>query len=351
MCIVDLEKLPKIFSLLHGPLSQASWQNTISSTGPDVLGLCTSPQNITNITRWAESLPDLWTFQAKPLTNLLMPSYPGSSKGCLLLLLGRYSSSCTPQLVQDSEIPGRIPEKIPVSMPRPRVPEARQSAGCFSSRSAIMMPSPHGPCELSALTCTQGSGGFVLRSHVLWESWKRCFLDLWDHPLLREERGKLSACTWSSQIVTEGLQMSWGRGLLFWTIVIWFLHQHSSLVSPCSAACENALQGWLRPDATFISSLLFERSGLCRITFHRITESRQTTATGFPSCTKQVTLSWKEFRLVKQGPCWLDLINLLFCSCSVMVLKMICLWPSLTPRLAARPVAALQFLTMVTLLN
>lgn len=170
--------MPKVSSLLHRPLSQASWQNTPSSTGPGVLGLYTSSHNITYITRCAENLPDLWTSQAKRPTNLLMPSYPGSCKGCLLLLLGRQSSSCTPQVVQDSEIPGRIPEQIPVSMPRPWVPEARQSAGCFSSRGAIMMPSPHGPCELCALAHAQASGGCALRSHVLMEPWKRCFLDL-----------------------------------------------------------------------------------------------------------------------------------------------------------------------------
>lgn len=124
------------------------------------------------------------------------------------------------------------------------------------------------------------------------------------------------------KLLPEGLQMSWGRSLLFWTpsIVIWFLHQHSSLASPCSADYENALLGCLRSNGTFISALLFEMTGLCRITFHRITESWQTTATGFPSCTKQVNLSWKEIRWLKQGPCWLGLINLLFCTCSVMVL-------------------------------
>lgn len=141
--------------------------------------------------------------------------------------------------------------------------------------------------------------------------------------------------------------MSWGRGLLFWTpsTLIWFLHKHFSSASPCSADNENALQSiCLRADATFISALLFEMTGLCRITFHRITESWQTTATGFPSYTKQVTLSRKEIPNTV-----LALINL-FCTCSVMVLKMICLWPSLAPRLAARLVRLLQFLTMVTML-
>lgn len=253
---------------------------------------------------------------SKAPTNLLTPCYPGSCKGCLLLLLGRHSSSCTLQLVQDSEIPGGIPEQIPASLPRPWVPEARQSAGCFSSRVASWCHPLMG-CVSSLHSPAPRAVGALLSSHVLWESWKRCLPDLWDHPLLREERGKLSACTWSSQVVTWRTTNELRQGLAFLDTLHCHLIPAPALhfASPCSADYENALQGCLRSDATFTSALLFERTDLCRITFYRTTESWQTTATAFPSCTKQVTLSWK-IRLVRQGLCWLGLIN----CCSVPAL-------------------------------
>lgn len=110
MCEVDVEKggAKSIFPFIQTPVSSLMTEHTIKYRA-----WCSravhKPLNITNITRWAENLPDLWTSQAKPPTNLPMPSYPGS----LLLLLGRHSSSWTPQLMQDSEIPGRIPEQMP----------------------------------------------------------------------------------------------------------------------------------------------------------------------------------------------------------------------------------------------
>lgn len=135
----------------------------------------------------------------------------------------------------------------------------------FSSRDAITISFPCGACEassahwpvlgvvsavLSEESCAPGITEEML-------SCPDCRTYSGDHPLPREERGKLSACTWSSQIVTKQTE----AGACFSGqahIAIWFLYQHSCLASPCSGDYENPLQGCLRSDATFISALLFE---------------------------------------------------------------------------------------------
>lgn len=162
-------------------------------------------------------------------------------------------------------------------MPRSWLPQARQSAGCFSSRDAITISSPCGAREASSahLLILGDSECCAIWELMCSGNHRRDAFFSWlqDHPLLREERGNLSACTWSSCYLRTTNELRQGLAFLDKaTLTIWFLDQQSCLASPCSGDYENALQGCLRSDATFISALLFEKPGLHRITFHRIIE-------------------------------------------------------------------------------